>query len=282
MQQLLKIIITSRPAHWLNMLATFWLGLAISGASFTWIVLVECLLICIPGSLILFGLNDIYDYDTDIKNPRKNHNELFGTALDKKLHKIVYILSICSAILLMITALFTQNWFNILSMAIIVFIAFAYSVPPFRFKTKPPMDIVCNILGTYALIAIGYSFGGDLNSFLFNIDFKLHLTCLLILVVFSLYGYLADHDTDLESGIKTSGTLIGKKASILITVACMVISTILIFTFSKVLFIGFIIATLLAIIAFLNLKNNKLINLIYHLNFVVFGLAIVLQVVLKF
>ena len=75
-KEVLKI---SRPRFWLYEAATF--GLvgtvgALQGLSFfsDWRYWVFALYFLIPANILIYGINDIFDYETDKLNPKKGDN----------------------------------------------------------------------------------------------------------------------------------------------------------------------------------------------------------------
>lgn len=71
LQKLTKAFWVSRPLFWIGPFAAYKAGLWAAGlntGSFEWL---ELFLLAFPLSLVIYGLNDIYDIEYDKKNPRK-------------------------------------------------------------------------------------------------------------------------------------------------------------------------------------------------------------------
>lgn len=131
-----------------------------SGASLGLPSIIQLILLSFPFCVFLYGINDIYDYESDKLNKRKNALE--GIKLGKKDHLFIKNSSFIVVLLLIISSLFTFNLFNILSMLLLIFVSYYYSAPPLRFKERPPLDLISVALAFLALIWLGYSFGGTL------------------------------------------------------------------------------------------------------------------------
>ena len=61
----------SRPVLWINTIGTTVVGMWLSGYLWTWEILPILLWVTLPFNLLIYGINDIYDQDTDAENDRK-------------------------------------------------------------------------------------------------------------------------------------------------------------------------------------------------------------------
>lgn len=154
LKNLIKI---SRPRFWLYAGGTFIVG-AVAGASSIYDlanvrVMVFLLYFIIPANIFIYGINDLYDTDTDPLNPKKGEKEhLLKSAESKVLRLWVYV-----CILLGIQLIFwAPNLPTKILIGTFLFLAWAYSSNPFRFKAKPFIDALSNV--HYAVIGFaGYS-----------------------------------------------------------------------------------------------------------------------------
>ena len=67
-----EVLFVSRPVSWINTAAPFLVGYLITVQSFDITAIIGLLYFLFPYNLLMYGVNDIYDYESDIKNPRKN------------------------------------------------------------------------------------------------------------------------------------------------------------------------------------------------------------------
>ncbi|MHA2406185.1 MAG: hypothetical protein ACXACH_05480, partial [Candidatus Hermodarchaeia archaeon] len=67
----LVLIQVSRPLGWLIAPLVFLLGLTAFGTPLSPLVVVQLVLLSIPYCVLLYGMNDVYDYEADKLNPRK-------------------------------------------------------------------------------------------------------------------------------------------------------------------------------------------------------------------
>ncbi|NDD26505.1 MAG: prenyltransferase, partial [Actinobacteria bacterium] len=77
---------SSRPVSWINTAFPF-------GATYFFIthqvdltLVIGTIFFLIPYNLLMYGINDVFDYESDLRNPRKGGIE--GALLDKKYHKL--------------------------------------------------------------------------------------------------------------------------------------------------------------------------------------------------
>ncbi len=78
MQSLILLLKVSRPLGWVVAPLVFVIGFYYSNSYLTLLSIVQIILLSFPFSIILYGINDLYDYDSDRLNPRKkilNFNE---------------------------------------------------------------------------------------------------------------------------------------------------------------------------------------------------------------
>ncbi len=205
----IKIIIkTSRPLGWIITPAIFVSGLFSSGASLNSLSVLQALLLSFPFSLFLFGVNDVYDYETDKLNPRKGSIE--GSILDKKYHKSILISAFIMAIFILFSSILTKNLENLLSISALLFISYFYSSPPIRAKSIPFLDSIFNGLGFLFAFFAGYSFGRSLV----EVPFKIYLAALGVCGIHSL-STIMDYEYDKKSDIKTVAVLLGKRLTAL-------------------------------------------------------------------
>lgn len=168
MKELVKLLVrTSRPIVWTWFAAPFLVGFIISGSSlYRPLFWFELLLLGPLYCLVVYGVNDIYDYETDLQNDRKGEGKSQGDVLRPDKHRVVMYSSIVSSLILVAVAVSTKNLVNIGGMVFLILWAFAYSAPPIRLKERPILDSISNGLG-YVLVPalMGFSLGSPISNF---------------------------------------------------------------------------------------------------------------------
>lgn len=92
----------------------------------------------VPANVYLYGVNDLFDTDTDQYNPKKGRHEVKYRG-----QRLVPVIVLGSGLLLVPVAavLPPATWGYLLLWAIL---STAYSVPPLRFKARPFLDSLSN------------------------------------------------------------------------------------------------------------------------------------------
>ncbi len=232
---LLLLIGASRPAGWLTFPAFFLMGSVSSGSvTITPLFISQLLLLSFPFCIFVYGLNDIYDYESDNVNPRKGLVE--GIILEPQYHSFVKHVAFFVISLLFFTSLLTLNIFNILAVGLLVPLGYFYSAPPVRLKERPPLDSITNGIGFFfAPFFLGFSFSGSI--FLNAGTRMLWLgVCLITAVVMGFHSYstIMDYDVDKKIGVKTFATVFGKRSAAFFSLLVSILT--LFFANSSILF----------------------------------------------
>ncbi|MBT4334862.1 UbiA family prenyltransferase [bacterium] len=223
MYNLILLIKTSRPIYWLIQPLIFTVCLFYSGADLNYISIIQLILLSFPLSLIIYGINDIYDFESDQINPRKRL--VNGIVLKQENHKRIKTVSYILIAILIISSIITLNIENIISMIVLLFFIYFYSAPPIRFKERPPLDSLANIF-IYIIppAFLGYSFGSSI----FDFDYKIYVAA-LCLAAFFIFSTIMDYTPDKKAGDKTFSVLYGKRIAALVSL----IITILVYIFAN-------------------------------------------------
>jgi 4-hydroxybenzoate polyprenyltransferase len=94
----------------------------------------------IPYNLLMYGINDVFDYESDLRNPRKGGIE--GALLPKEIHRTIIWTAILSCVPFVIYLVAVGNLNSSLWLALFIFTVIAYSVKHLRFKEKPVLDSI--------------------------------------------------------------------------------------------------------------------------------------------
>ena len=206
-----EVLRISRPRFWLYEAATFGLIGAVAGAtdfSFfsMWQYWVFALYFLIPANILIYGINDIFDYETDKLNPKKGTYEALVTP-DKQraLWKWILITNI--------PFFFFVQWTIplILSFALFLFFATMYSAYPIRAKIRPVLDSFFSAGHYVATGVFGYFLVGG-NGF----PFIGVIAGMLWAVAMHAYSAVPDIKADYAAKLKTIAILIGPNRTIML------------------------------------------------------------------
>jgi len=133
-----KLFWSSRPVSWINTAFPFAATYVFFTGKMDATLLIGTFFFLIPYNLLMYGINDVFDYESDLRNPRKGGIE--GALLDKALHKTTIWASILSCLPFVVYLLWVGS---LLASAVLIFALFtvlAYSAKGLRFKEIPFLD----------------------------------------------------------------------------------------------------------------------------------------------
>ena len=204
----------SRPGLWLTAIAFYMLPLGqrnvFQSASF-WL---GALYVSFPMGLLLYGWNDIVDFETDRLNPRKGtflfgargtREQLRGLPLQIALVQLPFVVA-CSVL---------AGAKLLLCFGGMIAAAALYNWPRFGFKARPPLEI---------LNQAGYLFVFVLSSWMNNVPLLPWATMLfgaLFAMHSLLFGQVMDLEPDRMAGRRTTATVIGRVPAKLLMTALM-------------------------------------------------------------
>lgn len=186
-------------------------------------------LLMIPIGLLalfsVFGINQIIDTDVDsLNNLKRRKNPFLSTTL-KKIHGYFFV--ILTILLSTFLAFYIFDPLAALILFLGIFFGIIYSVPPFRFKAKPILDILGH--GLFELPFTLFSF------YVLSVSY-LHLGTSLVIsfllsTLLELFNEIRDFQSDRQAGFKTTALILGKENSGMLFLFLGVVSYLFIFNF---------------------------------------------------
>ncbi len=199
-----KALTISRPIFWIGPPVAYGLGLYINSTPLNFLEILEIILLSFPLSFLIYGINDVYDIETDKINPRKKG--IWGEALDEKDVGWVTKTAIFIAVLLLGVGYISLNPLHAIIMTIVVIWPVIYSMPPLRLKSRPILDSIANAGYGYFPFALGCSVSGSLVF----LDFRIIAFSLCFSAAHALTTIM-DMKEDRKIGIKTFSTSLGPR-----------------------------------------------------------------------
>lgn len=138
-----KLFWISRPISWPNTSYPFFVGYLLTvpsaptGLSLA-ILIIGTIYFIGPYNLLMYGINDVFDYESDILNPRKGGVE--GMKESRAFHPVILKAVLITNIPFLAYLLLTSNWQASVILVLVVFAAIAYSIKGLRFKEIPIVD----------------------------------------------------------------------------------------------------------------------------------------------
>lgn len=203
-----KLFFVSRPISWLNTAYPFAAAYLVLGGHIDARFILGTLYFLGPYNLLLYGINDVFDYESDIQNPRKGGIE--GMREARSLHPTILWGSLITNVpfLVVLCALGTVASNSVL--VGLVFFVIAYSIKGLRFKEIPLLDSITS----------SFHFIGP---FVFALSYLPHafIAALPLLVSFFLWGIashalgaIQDIIPDRAGGLHSIATFFGARRTI--------------------------------------------------------------------
>lgn len=142
--KLKKLFFVSRPVSWLNTAFPFAAGYLVTGGAIDATLVVATLYFLGPYNLMMYGVNDVFDYESDIRNPRKGGIE--GMREQRAFHPTILRAVIISNVPFVVWLLLSGSLASALVLVAVVFFVLAYSMPILRFKERPIIDSITSSL----------------------------------------------------------------------------------------------------------------------------------------
>ena len=132
------LVRASRPLSWINTAYPFAVAYLLTVREIDAALIIGTLFFLVPYNLALYGINDVFDYASDLTNPRKGGVE--GALLPPRRHRTVLVASVTTCLPFVAALVLLGPPLSWAVLAISLFELVAYSAPPFRFKEVPVLD----------------------------------------------------------------------------------------------------------------------------------------------
>lgn len=246
-----SILFISRPRFWMYVLGTFLVGVIASGNLFLYSDFTTLLLILfgvfftLPANLFIYGVNDIYDYQTDIYNDKKVEYE---TVLPPEKHKKLWLI-ISILLVPFVPLLFLVNTPALLALLVFLFTGLFYSATPLRAKSKPPLDVLFSATIYVSPAVVGFFITGNTN-----IEWLAVLGGLIWAFGMQTYSAVPDIKADSKAGVNTLAIMLGEYKALWFCLVSYLISALI--GFYYVGFIAIIFGVIYVAIVLLSIANR--------------------------
>ena len=200
------LFVSSRPLSWVNTAFPFAAAYLLTTGQVDVTLIVGTIFFLIPYNLAMYGINDVFDYESDLRNPRKGGVE--GALLDTRMHRPTLIASVVTTVPFVVYLVIVGSPLSWLVLTISLFAVVAYSAKGLRFKEKPFLDSITSSThfvspAVYGLVLAGAVFTPQLWAVLgafFLWGMASHA-----------FGAVQDVIADREGGIASIATVIGAR-----------------------------------------------------------------------
>ncbi len=226
MKALTSLFWSSRPVSWVNTAFPFFAAYLFVAEQVDLTLVLGTLFFLIPYNFLMYGINDVFDYESDLRNPRKGGIE--GALLDPKYHKTTIWTSVGFAAVFVVYLLFVGSdaadfWLLVTLIAVL-----AYSVPKLRFKERPFLDSFTSAVHFVGPMVYGLVLAGSTIA-----DPKVIAVIAAFMgwgMASHAFGAVQDVRADREAGIKSVATQIGARNTVRFAFALYLLSALVIMT----------------------------------------------------
>jgi 4-hydroxybenzoate polyprenyltransferase len=216
------LFLTSRPLSWINTAFPFAAAYIVATGRIDATLVVGTLFFLVPYNLAMYGINDVFDYESDVRNPRKGGVE--GALLAPQWHRATLIASGALALPFVAYLVAVGGPAGWIVLAVSLFAVVAYSAKGLRFKEKPFLDSITSSThfvspAVYGLVLAGATFTPGLVAVL--------AAYFLWGAASHAFGAVQDVVADREAGIGSVATAIGARATVRLAIVLYLVGGIL-------------------------------------------------------
>ncbi|GAA4678662.1 prenyltransferase [Frondihabitans cladoniiphilus] len=175
-----------------------------------WLVaIVGIVYFLVPYNLAMYGINDVFDYESDLRNPRKGGVE--GAMVDKSFHRTILTAVVVTNVPFLLFLLVVGSALSWLVLGVSVLAVIAYSLKGLRFKERPVLDSLTSSThftspAVFGLVLAGAVFTPQLYALL--------VAFFLWGMASHAFGAVQDVVADREGDIASIATVFGAKATV--------------------------------------------------------------------
>jgi 4-hydroxybenzoate polyprenyltransferase len=208
-----QLLGSSRPVSWVNTAYPFAAAYLLSGGGVTAALVIGTLFFLIPYNLLMYGINDVFDYESDLRNPRKGGIE--GIVLSDRWHGLTLWSSGLLALPFVVALVAFGDLASTLILAVTLAAVVGYSAPGIRLKERPVLDSMTSSTHFVGPAAFGLALA----------DGAWTVTALASLAAFFLWGMASqafgavqDVIADREAGIGSIATVLGAATTVRVAI----------------------------------------------------------------
>lgn len=205
-----EVLVVSRPFWWINTAAPFIASYGIIAGRQDAALWVGIVYFAFVYNLVMYGVNDIFDYESDIKNPRKIAAGIDGSVLAKSKHPRLWLWIVLTALAPTAYLFSIGNTESNIWLAIMIFMVFAYSVKGLRFKEIPLLDSATSSFHYTSPFIYGGLLAGSSELYL-----PAFATFYIWVMANHAFGAIQDIKPDRDAGIKSIATVLGASRTII-------------------------------------------------------------------
>lgn len=206
----------SRPFSWINTALPFLVAAIAAGRPGTPAVWLGVAYFTGPYNLLLYGVNDLYDYESDVRNPRKG-GAIEGGLVPRERTRTLWAWVAATNLPPLLALAVLAPPAGTVALGVTVLVALAYSVPPARTKVVPGLDSLTSSLHFVLPCACGALLGGAAPGAL---PWRFLAAFLLWGIASHALGAIQDVGYDRQAGIGSVAVALGGRRTAALSLAC--------------------------------------------------------------
>ncbi|MBD8024302.1 prenyltransferase [Microbacterium gallinarum] len=210
-----ELFVSSRPVSWINTAYPFAAAYLLTTREIDVTLVIGAIFFLIPYNLAMYGINDVFDYESDLRNPRKGGAH--GAVLDRRMHPITLWAAGLSCLPFVVYLVIVGSPASWAVLAASLFFVVFYSAPPLRLKEVPFADSLTSSIHFFSPAVYGLVLAGA--------EWTWQLAA--VIVAFALWGVAShafgavqDVEADRAAGISSIATARGARWTVWFALAC--------------------------------------------------------------
>ncbi|WP_392468712.1 prenyltransferase [Arsenicicoccus cauae] len=204
-----RLVASSRPLSWVNTAYPFGAAYLLTAGRLDLRAVVGIVFFLVPYNLLMYGVNDVFDYESDLRNPRKGGVE--GIVLDRSLHRVTLWAAVLLPVPFVLWLLAHGSLAAGVVLAVSVAAVVAYSAPGLRFKERAFVDSATSSThfvspAVYGVVLAGVALPWQ--------GWVALLAYFLWGMASHAFGAVQDVTADRAAGIGSVATVIGARATV--------------------------------------------------------------------
>lgn len=220
LKKLLKI---SRPISWPNTAYPFGAAYLVSGGTIDTTFWLATLFFLIPYNLLMYGINDVFDYESDIRNPRKGGIE--GAVEQKAFHPVIIWSSIITTVPFVFYLALIDTIPSNVTLAVILFFVVAYSVKGLRFKEVPILDSITSSIHFVGPMIFAFTLTGFTSTYVPYV-----IAFFLWGMASHAFGAVQDIIPDRKGGLSSIATILGARKTTRVVFVLYITASVILFS----------------------------------------------------
>lgn len=207
-----QLTLSSRPLSWVNTAYPFAAAYVMTAREVDLVLVLGTLFFLVPYNLLMYGINDVFDHESDLRNPRKGGVE--GALLDTRLHRTTVWAATLLPVPFVVYLVAVGGPASWAVLAVSLFAVVAYSAPRLRFKERPVLDSMTSSTHFVSPALYGFVLAAEGVADVPSAAWVVLAGFFLWGMASQAFGAVQDVVPDREAGLASIGTVLGARRTV--------------------------------------------------------------------